>query len=169
MYLNFGVPLALTIIGIGFVALMFGLQKLLAPQNPYDRKLIPYECGEPPTGRAWINFNVRFYLIALIFVVFEVEVAFVYPVAAVYLDWVRSGRRWYALSEILVFLLILFVGLVYVWVNHDLGGVNRVPVETVGFFLMPLLTTLPEHVLSTIPDAIQKRLRHSARATVLED
>lgn len=52
MYLNFGVPLALTIIGIGFVALMFGLQKLLAPQNPYDRKLIPYECGEPPTGRA---------------------------------------------------------------------------------------------------------------------
>ena len=93
MYLNFGVPLALTIIGVGFVALMFGLQKLLAPQNPYDRKLIPYECGEPPTGRAWINFNVRFYLIALIFVVFEVEVAFVYPIAAVYLDWVRSGRR----------------------------------------------------------------------------
>jgi len=93
MYLNFGVPLALSIIAIGFVALMLGLQKLLAPQNPYDRKLTPYECGEPPTGRAWINFNVRFYLIALIFVVFEVEIAFVYPIAAVYLEWVRSGRR----------------------------------------------------------------------------
>src|SRR5260370_8242113 len=127
MYFNFGVALALTIIGIAVAALMFGLQKVLAPSNPSDRKVIPYECGEPPTGRAWINFNVRFYLIALIFVVFEVEVAFVYPIAAVYLDWVRSGRRLYALSEILIFLLILFVGLVYVWVKHDLEWVKKVP------------------------------------------
>ena len=82
MYLHFGVPLALTVLGIGFIAAMFGLQKLLSPNNPYERKLSPYECGEPPTGRAWINFNVRFYLIALIFVIFEVEVAFVYPIAA---------------------------------------------------------------------------------------
>src|ERR1700687_3172969 len=129
MYFNFGVALALTIIGIGFVALMVGLQKLRARNNRYARKLIPYESCEPPTGRAWINFNVRFYLIALIFVVFEVEVAFVYPIAAVYLDWVRSGRRLYALSEILVFLLILFVGLVYVWVKHDLEWIKKVPVE----------------------------------------
>jgi NADH-quinone oxidoreductase subunit A len=129
MYINFGVPLALTIIAVGFVALIFGLQSLLAPQNPYDRKLTPYECGEPPTGHAWMNFNVRFYLIALIFVVFEVEIAFVYPIAAVYLDWVRSGRRLYALSEILIFLLILFVGLVYVWVKHDLEWIKKVPAE----------------------------------------
>ena len=129
MYLNFGVPLALTIIGISFVALMCGLQRLLAPQNPYARKLTPYECGEPPTGRAWMNFNVRFYLIALIFVVFEVEIAFVYPIAAVYLEWVRAGRRLYALSEILIFLLILFVGLVYVWVKHDLEWIKKIPVE----------------------------------------
>jgi NADH-quinone oxidoreductase subunit A len=88
---------------------------------------MPYECGEPPTGRAWINFNVRFYLIALIFVVFEVEVAFVYPIAAVYLDWVRSGRRLYAFSEILLFLLILFVGLIYVWKKHDLEWIKKVP------------------------------------------
>lgn len=130
MYLSFSVPLALTIVGVGFVALMLGLQRLLAPQNPYDRKLTPYECGEPPTGHAWMNFNVRFYVIALIFVVFEVEVAFVYPIAAVYLEWVRSGRRLYALSEILIFLLILLVGLVYVWVKHDLEWIKKVPVET---------------------------------------
>ncbi len=130
MYINFGVPLALTIIAVGFVILLFGLQRLLAPQNPYDRKLTPYECGEPPTGRAWMNFNVRFYVIALIFVVFEVEIAFVYPIAAVYLDWVRSGRRLYALSEILIFLLILFVGLVYVWVKHDLEWIKKVPAES---------------------------------------
>ena len=127
MYLQFGVPLALTIFGIIFIAAMFGLQKLLSPNNPYERKLSPYECGEPPTGRAWINFNVRFYLIALIFVVFEVEVAFVYPIAAVYLDWVRSGQRLYALVEILIFLAILFVGLIYVWVKHDLEWVKKVP------------------------------------------
>ena len=127
MYLQFGVPLALTIVAVGLVAALLGLQKLLAPNNPFARKLMPYECGEPPTGRAWINFNVRFYLIALIFVVFEVEVAFVYPVAAVYLDWVKQGHRVYALSEILIFLVILFVGLVYVWVKHDLEWVKKVP------------------------------------------
>ena len=127
MYFQFGVPLALAIIAIVFVSAMFGLQKLLAPSNPYARKLMPYECGEPPTGRAWINFNVRFYVIALIFVVFEVEVAFVYPIAAVFVDWVKSGRRLYALSEILVFLIILFVGLIYVWAKHDLEWIKKVP------------------------------------------
>jgi NADH-quinone oxidoreductase subunit A len=127
MYFEFGVPLALTVIAIVFVTAMFGLQKLLAPSNPYARKLTPYECGEPPTGRAWINFNVRFYVIALIFVVFEVEVAFVYPIAAVFLDWVKQGHRIYALSEILIFLLILFVGLIYVWVKHDLEWIKKVP------------------------------------------
>jgi NADH-quinone oxidoreductase subunit A len=127
MYFQFGVALALTILALSVSALLIGLQKLLAPRNPYARKLMPYECGEPPTGRAWINFNVRFYLIALVFVIFEVEVAFIYPVAAVFSDWVRDGRRLFALGEILIFLLILFVGLVYVWVKHDLEWVKKVP------------------------------------------
>ncbi|HTY55339.1 MAG TPA: NADH-quinone oxidoreductase subunit A [Candidatus Binataceae bacterium] len=127
MYFQFGVALALAAIGAGLMALMFGLQKLLAPNNPNPRKLMPYECGEPPTGRAWINFNVRFYLIALIFVIFEVEVAFVYPVATVYIDWVKRGRALYVLSEILLFLGILFVGLIYVWVKHDLEWSKKVP------------------------------------------
>jgi NADH-quinone oxidoreductase subunit A len=127
MYFGFAIPLALIIIGTLFMAAMIGLQKLLAPKNPYGRKLMPYECGEPPTGNAWINFNVRFYLIALVFVIFEVEVAFVYPIAAVYLDWVRRGQPFYALSEILIFLLILFVGLIYVWVKRDLEWIKQVP------------------------------------------
>src|SRR5580704_18588047 len=127
MYFQFGVALALGAIGVGLMALMFGLQKLLAPNNPNPRKLTPYECGEPPTGRAWINFNVRFYLIALIFVIFEVEVAFIYPVAAVFSDWVRHGQRLFALGELLIFLLILLVGLAYVWVKHDLEWVKEVP------------------------------------------
>lgn len=127
MYSNYGVPLALTVIGLLFMAAMVGLQKLLAPNNPFRRKLMPYECGEPPTGSAWINFNVRFYLIALVFVVFEVEVAFIYPVATVYVDWIRNGQRWFALSEILIFLFILFIGLVYVWVKRYLEWIKKVP------------------------------------------
>ncbi len=127
MYFRFGVALALAILGVALMVLMFGIQKLLAPNNPNPRKLTPYECGEPPTGRAWINFNVRFYLIALIFVIFEVEVAFIYPVAAVYLDWVKRGRGAYVLSEMLLFLGILFVGLIYVWVKHDLEWSKKVP------------------------------------------
>jgi NADH-quinone oxidoreductase subunit A len=66
-------------------------------------------------------------LIALVFVIFEVEVAFVYPIATVYLDWVRRGQRVYALSEVLIFLLILFVGLIYVWVKRDLEWLKQVP------------------------------------------
>jgi NADH-quinone oxidoreductase subunit A len=66
-------------------------------------------------------------LIALIFVIFEVEVAFIYPVAAVFSDWVRRGQRLFALGELLIFLLILFVGLAYVWVKHDLEWVKQVP------------------------------------------
>src|SRR5579863_1337906 len=127
MYFDYGVVLALTIVGFALMAAMIGLQKLLAPSNPFARKLMPYECGEPPTGNAWINFNVRFYLIALIFVIFEVEVAFIYPVAAVFLDWVRLGQRLFALAELLIFLLILFVGLAYVWVKHDLEWVKQIP------------------------------------------
>ncbi|HXZ88284.1 MAG TPA: NADH-quinone oxidoreductase subunit A [Candidatus Binataceae bacterium] len=127
MYFDYGIPLALTIIGLLFMAAMIGLQKLLAPSNPFARKRMPYECGEPPTGSAWINFNVRFYMIALVFVIFEVEVAFVYPIATVYLDWVRRGQRFFALTEILIFLLILFVGLIYVWVKHDLEWIKKVP------------------------------------------
>jgi NADH-quinone oxidoreductase subunit A len=127
MFFNFAVPLALTIIALLMMGALLGLQRLLAPRNPFARKLMPYECGEPPTGNAWINFNVRFYIIALVFVIFEVEVAFVYPIAVVYLDWVRSGRALYAFSEILIFLLILFIGLIYVWAKRDLEWIKKVP------------------------------------------
>ncbi len=127
MYFHFATVLVLGIVGALIVAAMLGLQKLLAPRNPYARKLTPYECGEPPTGNAWINFNVRFYLIALVFVVFEVEVAFIYPVAAVYLAWVRGGLRLRAFAEIALFLGILFVGLAYVWAKRDLEWLKRLP------------------------------------------
>jgi NADH-quinone oxidoreductase subunit A len=102
---------------------------LLRPHNPEVRKLATYECGEPPTGSAWINFNVRFYLIALVFVVFEIEVAFIIPVAVAFRDWVLRGQGLFALAEIVLFLGILAVGLVYVWAKRDLEWIKPVQTE----------------------------------------
>jgi NADH-quinone oxidoreductase subunit A len=110
------------------VGAMLGLGSLLRPNNPERLKLTTYECGEPPTGNAWVNFNIRFYLVALVFVIFDVEIAFVYPVAAVFKEWVQKGQGLFALAEIGVFLGILFVGLVYVWAKGDLEWLKKVPV-----------------------------------------
>jgi NADH-quinone oxidoreductase subunit A len=129
MYFDFGNVLVFFLLGLGLAGMMLGLGRLLRPSNPLAPKLTTYECGEPPTGSAWINFNIRFYLVALIFVVFDVELAFMYPVVAVYRDWLGTGRGITALVELLLFVGVLAVGLVYVWVKRDLEWVKRVPVE----------------------------------------
>jgi iron complex transport system ATP-binding protein len=73
--------------------LMLGLGLLLRPRTRTRPSFSTYECGEPPSGSAWINFNIRFYLIALVFVIFDVELAFIYPVMAVYrTGCARRGR-----------------------------------------------------------------------------
>jgi NADH-quinone oxidoreductase subunit A len=110
-------------------ALMLGLGALLRPSNPQPSKLSTYECGEPPSGPAWINFNIRFYLVALVFVIFDVELAFVYPVVAVFKDWVTKGQGAFAFLEIGLFLAILMIGLVYVWAKGDLEWLKRIPAE----------------------------------------
>ena len=114
----------------GLALLMVGgllaLGSLLRPHNPEASKLTTYECGEPPTGTAWMNFNIRFYLVALVFVIFDVEIAFIYPVAVVFKEWVNNGLGLFALAEIVVFIGILFVGLVYVWAKGDFEWLKRV-------------------------------------------
>jgi len=90
------------------------------------RKLSTYECGEPSTGSAWVNFNIRFYLVALIFIIFEVEIAFIFPVAAVFRRWIETGQGLFAFVEIVVFIGILFLGLVYAWAKGDLEWVKKV-------------------------------------------
>ena len=132
MYFQFASVLVFLILGVALVALMTGLSWLLRPHNPEPGKLATYECGEPPTGSAWINFNIRFYLVALVFVIFDVEVAFIYPVAVVFRDWVLKGNGLFALAELLVFVGILFIGLVYVWVKRDLEWLKKVPAATDG-------------------------------------
>ena len=130
MYFDFGNVFVFLMLGLGLAGMMLGLGRLLRPSNPLQPKLTTYECGEPPTGSAWINFNIRFYLVALIFVVFDVEMAFMYPVVAVYRDWLAAGSGLVALTELLLFIAVLAVGLVYVWVKRDLEWVKRIPVES---------------------------------------
>jgi len=127
MFFQFANVLVFFLLAVVFVGGMLALGRLLRPNNPEPLKLTTYECGEPPTGSAWVNFNIRFYLVALVFVIFDVEIAFIYPVAAVFREWVLKGQGLFALAEIFVFLAILFVGLVYVWVKGDLEWLKRVP------------------------------------------
>jgi len=127
MLFQFANVLVFFVLAVLFVGGMLALGRLVRPDNPEHVKLSTYECGEPPTGNAWVNFNIRFYMVALIFVVFDVEIAFIYPVAVVYREWVMKGQGLLVFMEILVFLGILFVGLVYVWVKGDLEWLKRVP------------------------------------------
>ena len=98
--------------------------RFLRPRAPNREKNMIYECGEKPIGHAWFNFNPRFYLIALVFVIFEVEIAFMYPVASVYKWFIEHGQGLLAFGEIAVFVAILAVGLAYVWVMGDLEWVK---------------------------------------------
>jgi NADH-quinone oxidoreductase subunit A len=110
-------------------AILFVFGSLLAgsflrPNSPTKEKSMIYECGEKPIGQAWFNFNPRFYLIALVFVIFEVEIAFMFPVAAVYKSFIERGQGLLAFGEIFVFVAILSVGLAYVWAMGDLNWVK---------------------------------------------
>ena len=113
-----------------FGAMVFG--KFLRPSKGYEKKLVTYECGEEPVGQAWFNFNPRFYIVALIYIVFDIEIAFIYPVATVFKRWVAQGEGWYALTEVLVFIGILLLGLAYVWVKRDLEWIRTFRHERMG-------------------------------------
>lgn len=128
MLFDFANVLVFTALGLGFVGVNLLIGKLLRPSNPQVRKLSTYECGEPASGSAWVNFNIRFYLVALIFIIFEVEIAFVFPVAAVFRQWIESGRGLFAFIEVLIFVGILFLGLIYAWAKGDLEWVKKVRV-----------------------------------------
>ena len=123
---------AFFLIAIVFVfgAMVFG--RFLRPSKGYQKKLVTYECGEEPVGQAWFNFNPRFYIVALIYIVFDIEIAFIYPVATVFKRWVAQGEGWYALTEVLVFIGILLIGLAYVWVKRDLEWIRTFRQERMG-------------------------------------
>jgi NADH-quinone oxidoreductase subunit A len=122
---NFSLVLVFLIVGAFFVFATLLSGRFFRPRNPGAVKAETYECGEPAVGSAWINFNIRFYQLALIFVIFDVEAALIFPVAAVYKGWISTRMGLVALIEVLLFVLILGVGLIYVWAKRDLEWVKK--------------------------------------------
>lgn len=113
------------------------LGSLIRPQNPNKLKETAYECGEEPVGTAWANFNIRFYVIALIFIIFDVESALMFPVAAVFKKFNEIGMGGTLLMSILTFVSVLLAGLVYCWKKGDLDWVksfqhHKEPTPTFG-------------------------------------
>jgi NADH-quinone oxidoreductase subunit A len=126
------------------VSFAFFINRLLAPNNPNPEKLTSYECGEEPTGNAWLPFNSRFYVIALVFLLFDVEMVFIFPWAIVFgnHELINADSRWgwLALTEMFLFLGILILGLAYVWAKGDLDWIKPKPiVPTTDTFIPPSL------------------------------
>lgn len=112
------VPIAIFFgLGVVFTAIAIVLGDLLSPRRPKPEKLTTYECGERPVGQAWSQFNVRYYIFALLFVIFDVETVFVFP-WAVRLHYFRGIGPDFGVVmfvEMLVFVAILVLGLAYAW------------------------------------------------------
>ncbi len=106
-------------VALGFLVTNLLAWWVLRPSRFSEEKLTTYECGENPQGSAWVQFNIRFYVFALIFIVFDVEAVFLLPWAVVFRE---LGAV--AFVEGLVFLAILAVGLAYVWRKGDLEWVR---------------------------------------------
>lgn len=121
MFLSYHAVLVFLITGMAMVCTPMILGVLFRPRNPYPEKSMAYECAEDPVGDAQIRFDMRFYSAALIFIVFDVEIAFMFPWALVFQGF---EDRWVALAEGAAFIGILFLGLVYVWVKGDVDWVK---------------------------------------------
>ncbi|MEM7110647.1 MAG: NADH-quinone oxidoreductase subunit A [Bacteroidota bacterium] len=119
---GFGEVLIFVIGGILFLCGGLFTAWIVRPSRPNEEKLTTYESGEEPLGNAWGRINIRFYLVALIFLLFEVEIIFLFPWATVFgskalIISTDGNWGWFALVEMFVFLGILAIGLAYAWVK----------------------------------------------------
>ena len=125
----------LILMGLGVIvfaaALLMG--NLIRPNNPNKLKEQAYECGETPVGQAWTNFHVRFYVIALVFIIFDVEGALMFPVAAVFKKFNDIGAGGVVLASLLIFMFVLLEGLIYCWRKGDLDWVKTYHVSNKNY------------------------------------
>jgi NADH-quinone oxidoreductase subunit A len=136
--------LLFTGIGAGFVLFNLTLGKFIRPAKMDAEKATVYECGEPTIGSAWIQFDLRFYVVALLFVIFDVEMAFFFPWAVVFGQLMRTADdpavraatqhdaytlAWVAFGDILFFFGVLLVGFAYLWRRGDLDWVRSVAAQ----------------------------------------
>lgn len=120
--IHYGPVATMVALSVAFAAVALILAYLLRPVNLYEEKLLTYECGIVPWGEAWSKFFVRYYVIALIFVLFDIEAIFLIPWAVVYRKLSTAGGQLhlYPAIEMGIFLVILLLGLAYAWRKGDL-------------------------------------------------
>src|SRR5688572_23039438 len=131
----FGEVLMFILVGIIFILVTLLVSKLIRPHRPNPEKLSTYESGEEPISSAWTQFNIRFYIIALIFLLFEVEIIILFPWATIFADKdlieETNGRwGWFAVIEAVIFIGVLALGLAYAWVNGFLDWIKPDPQPT---------------------------------------
>jgi NADH-quinone oxidoreductase subunit A len=127
MHLQLAYVLLFFLLGAGITGAILTLSSLVRPRRPSREKLTTYECAEVPIGSGWFRLNLRFYTVALIFIIFDVELIAVLPVALVYREWVsHRGLGLQAFFEIFLFVGILLIGLIYVWQKGDLEWFKRI-------------------------------------------
>ena len=130
MYFDYLNVLVFSGVGLVFVFANMIAGSLIRPKRTTTQGLEVYECGEPTIGEAWIQFDIRYYTVALVYVIFAVEIAFLFPWALVLQEAFAntgaaagSGVGLFALVEGVIFIVILFLGLAYVWAKGDLDWV----------------------------------------------
>jgi NADH-quinone oxidoreductase subunit A len=132
---EFGQILLYIIGGALFILVTLLVSKFLRPDRPNPEKLLPYESGEEPVGPAWTQFNIRFYIVALMFLLFEVEIIFLFPWATVFANKdliaeTNGAWGWFAVIEAMIFIVILTLGLIYAWVKGHLDWIKPDPKPT---------------------------------------
>ena len=122
MLTEFGKILIFLILAVVFVIITLFIAKFLRPNRPTFEKSKVYECGEDPEGSPWVKFNIRFYVVALIFLIFDVEVVLLFP-------WALTYREFgiYGFIVGLIFLLVLGLGMAYEWRKGDLEWARPQP------------------------------------------
>ena len=118
---NYFPVLLFLLVGLGFGIAPIVLGRIVAPHKPDPEKLSPYECGFEPFEDARVKFDVRYYLIAILFIIFDLEIAFLFPWASIFCEIVDTAEvKLFGFIEMFVFLGILILGYVYAWAKGAL-------------------------------------------------
>ncbi len=118
---NYFPVLLFILVGLGFGVAPIVMGRFIAPHRPDKEKLSPYECGFEPFEDARMKFDVRYYLIAIIFIIFDLEIAFLFPWASIFQEIVNTPAiKMFGFVEMFVFIGILVVGYVYAWAKGAL-------------------------------------------------
>lgn len=165
---EFGEILLFIIGGAVFIVLTLFISSLIRPHRPNPEKLTTYESGEEPVSSAWVQFNVRFYVVALIFLLFEVEIIFLFPWATVFADKdlmreTNGAWGWFAVIEAVIFIVVLAIGLAYAWVNGFLDWIKPDPNPTV--FQSPV----PKEMYQKINQRYSKGLKNGSLKSPSEE